>query len=274
MNFNKAKKILIFLFAFLNLFLIFQLSKMTDTRTTVSISSIRKTVQLAEARGVLVSEDVIPRKIEVLSFLELSNPLHDKADFFSEFTNFKDISSVREKMFVMNFKGEKFQNEKELLSFFNKSGFSPYSLKFEHKISNPIMNEDIYFFSQVYNSKIIYGSGVNAKLENGGLSTLSGNVYKITDVKMNDYTPVSPLQIILTFSRILDGRKAVIDDINQGYYIPSDSKNYKNITAIPCYILDVDSYKFIFDAEKGDFMVRFTENGSFTPDIEQAVSFF
>lgn len=273
MNFHKAKKILIFLFAFLNLFLIFQLSNMSDNRTTVSISSIRKTIQLAEARGLTVSEDVVPRKIDVLGFLELTNPLYEKETFFSEFSSFKDISSVKEKMFQIHFNGEKFENEKDLLKFFNRSGFSPYSLKFENKISNPIMNEEIYFFRQVYNSKIIYGSELNAKLEKGKLTSADGSLYKVNDIKLNDYTPVSPLQVILSLSRSLDGKKATLSDIEQGYLIPGESKNYSNITAIPCYILKVSSYKFIYDAENGEFMGSFIEDGSFVSDISQAISF-
>lgn len=271
MNFGKAKKILIFLFAFLNLFLIFQLSRISSSKTSVSHSSIKQTINLVSARGLKVDEQTVPRRIELLSFLELSNPLYDKQQFSSEINSYKSIN-VDYNLFNIEYEGQNFKTEKELLKFFNKTGFSTYSLKFINKISNPITSEEIYFFNQSYNSHPIYGSSLNATLKKESITSASGNLYKIESVKMNDYTPVSPLQILLSLSRSLNGKIAEVKEIEQGYFIPNESQHYQNLTAIPCYILSVNSCKFIYDAEKGEFMQCIFEDSSSTADIESAIS--
>lgn len=270
MNFGKAKKILIFLFAFLNLFLIFQLNSISNSNTTLSQDSIKKTVQLVSSRGLEIKEDIIPRKIQVLSFLELSNPLHEKELFASELSSYKKFDAT-EKYFHIEYNKENFKNEKDLLKFFNKSGFSPYSLKFENKISNPITNDEIYSYQQTYNSHIIYGSHLNVTLNKNSLLYVSGNVYKINSANTNNYTPVSPLQILLSLSQSLDGKKATVSEIKQGYYIPLESTKYQNITAIPCYVFKVNNIKFIYDLEKGSFLGFIFENGSRNSDFETAL---
>lgn len=270
MNFGKAKKILIFLFAFLNLFLIFQLSHLSDSRTTLSAESIKKTVQLVSSRGLTVSEEVIPRKIEILNFLQLSNPLYEKDNFISNLNSHQKADATN-KYFIINYNGEKFQNEKDLLKFLNKSGFSPYAFKFANKISNPITNEEVYTYYQSYLNHFIYGSSLNALIRDGGLFSVSASLFEIEEVKMNDYTPVSPLQILLSLSRSLNGKKAEVKKISQAYFIPPESKDYQNLTAIPCYILEVNFNKFIYDAQKGEFMYCISQNGNYISEIEQAL---
>lgn len=272
MNFGKAKKILIFLFAFLNLFLIFQLNSISNSKTVLSQDSINKTVQLVASRGLNIKEDVIPRKIEVLSFLELINPLHNKEQFCSELSSYEKFDST-EKFFHIDYNKENFENEKDLLKFFNKTGFSSYSLKFENKISNPITNDEIYFYQQTYNSHTIYGTHLNATLNKNSLLYTSGNVYKIESANTNNYTPISPLQILLSLSRSLEGKKATVSEIKQGYYIPLESTQYQNLTAIPCYVFKVNKVELIYDLEKGNFLGFIFENGSRNSDFETALQY-
>lgn len=269
MNFGKAKKILIFLFAFLNLFLIFQLYLNSGSKTNISKESIQKTISLVSSRGLEVSEDVVPKKIEVLSFLELSNPLFDE-QFVSEFYSYENIET--NETLKLSFKETEIKNEKELLKFLNKAGFSSYSLVLNSKITNPINGESTYFYQQSYNNHLIYGSSMNAVLKKNSVFLAEGNVYKIDNVKINDYTPVSPLQILLSISRSLDGNKAKVNEIKQGYYIPSESINYKNLTAVPCYIFTLNDNKFLFDAEKGEFLMCLTSDNAQIYDLSIAFS--
>ena len=50
MNYGKAKKILIFLFLFLNLFLIFQLMHLSKSDTKLNPDSVEKTIALLKKK--------------------------------------------------------------------------------------------------------------------------------------------------------------------------------------------------------------------------------
>ena len=80
MNFGKAKKILIFLFLFINIFLIVQLGTQPG-KYTLQKESIQNTIEIAKKNNVNVSEKIFRYTFTRLDILNLYNPLANKAAF-------------------------------------------------------------------------------------------------------------------------------------------------------------------------------------------------
>lgn len=259
MNFGKAKKIFIFLFLFINLFLIFQLYRMTDSGNVISKSALDQTVSLCKSRGLEIEENAVLRRIETLNFLELTNPLASKSEAEKQFPDF--LVSV-EGMFSLSPDGKTMvKNEKEVLKYLNQSGLYSFNLVLDRILENPITGEKNYRFVQCYGSYKIFGAYTSAKVLNSSVVSAEGNVYKFNNSSSSSSDFVSPLQIVLDIANSLNGKKAVLKKVEQGYFIPKDSKNYQNLTALPCYTASLSDRELFYDAKTGEFLMCVTNDG-------------
>ncbi len=259
MNFGKAKKILIFLFLFLNLFLIFQLTQLSNNETSLNTDSIDKTIALLNKNNISADEKNIPKHIEILDFLELYNPLTNIGEF-SEKIN-QELKQVNNQFSLsLNLKIEK-ETPEEIIKKIQAAGFKNYAFSFQQSFENPVTGEKKYYFNQVHNGFAINGATVCADVKNNTITALSGNVYDVLRVNYTEYTIISPLHILIDIASSYQGNGATLNAIEQAYYIPSENKNFQNLTAIPCYIIDIDSHLFYYDAVTGDFLLMISKDG-------------
>ena len=259
MNFGKAKKIFIFLFLFINLFLIFQLYKMTGSENIISKPTLEKTISLCESRGLKIEENAILRRVEKLNFLELTNSLASKTEAEKQFPHFtfqvEGMFSLSPEQKVVA------KNEKEVLKYLNQSGLYSFNLVSDRILENPITGEKNYRFVQCYGSYKIFGAYTNAKVLNSSVLSAEGNVYKLNNSSSSSTDMISPLQIVLDIANSLNGKKTVLKGVEQGYFIPKDSKNYQNLTALPCYSAFLSDRELFYDAKTGEFLLCITYDG-------------
>ena len=260
MNFGKAKKILIFLFLFINIFLIVQLVMQSD-RYTLEEKAIKNTVQIANKNGVSFSEEIIPTSYKKIEYLNLYNPLTDKQSFSKQF---KNASYNKDGTFSLSVSYALANEEaKTVLSTLNDNGFESYSLTYLNYIKNPVTNEKMFIFSQSYNSLHIKGAEIRVFVNDKKISKITGNLYTIKEKNETETELLSPLQFIITFSELVHQNKknVKLTKIEQGYYIPEKAKNYKDITASPCFVLTVNENKFYYDAYQNTFVCMITKDG-------------
>ncbi|MBR3789457.1 MAG: hypothetical protein IKJ86_05660 [Clostridia bacterium] len=269
MNFGKAKKILIFLFLFINIFLIAQLFLQPD-RYTLEKKAMQDTMQIANKNGVSFSEDVIPSSYNKIEYLNLYNPLADKQAFSKQFKNAsfnKDGTFTLSKVYDL-----KDESKDTVLTVLNENGFENYNLIYVNHIKNPVTDEKMFTFSQNYNSLLINGAEIRVYVNNNKISKITGNLYTIKGANETDSALLSPLQCIIEFSNLikLNNKKVTLSKIEQSYYIPADAKNYKDITAAPCYVLTVNQNKFYYDAYHNTFIYMITKDRVHIDDQNKA----
>ncbi len=269
MNFGKAKKILIFLFLFINIFLIAQLFMQPD-RYTLEEKAISDTIEIANKNGVTFSEDVIPSSYNKIEYLNLYNPLTDKQAFSKDFKNAsfnKDGSFTLSEVFSL-----KDESADSVLAVLNEKGFENYNLTYVNYIKNPVTDEKMFTFSQTYNALLINGAEIKVFVSNKKITKVEGNIYTVKDTNETNLQLLSPLQCIIGFSdsvKIAE-KKVSLTKIEQGYYIPVDAKNYKDITASPCYILTANQNKFYYDGYQNTFIYMITKDGVHIDDQTKA----
>lgn len=269
MNFGKAKKILIFLFLFINIFLIVQLGTQPG-KYTLQKKSIQNTIEIAKKNNVKVSEKIFRYTFTKLDILNLYNPLANKAAFSKQF---KKVEYLKDGSFSLPInKKLKSETPEQVLKYLKNNGFEDYDLSYVNTVKNPVTNEKIYKFIQKYRSYDISGATLSVYVNKNKILKVEGNVYEISDKDKSDYTILSPLHIVLTFTNHVSSfnKKAEITEINQSYYIPLNAKNYKNISAAPCYIIKSNNVLFYYDAVQNTFLYCITDEGVLIEDINQA----
>lgn len=268
MNFGKAKKILIFLFLFLNLFLIYQLVQISDASTRLNPDSVQKTIALLQKQNITASEKNILRNIEILDYLELYNPLSNMEETTKKIH--PNIQKTENSFFLsLNLPLEK-TDEKEILRKIRQSGFKDYTFLFSYTIENPVTGEKKFLFNQTYNGYTIDGAQIYASVKNNILESVAGNIYDIANVKYTDYQIISPLQILLDISANYTGSGAELNAMRQAYYIPQEHRTYQNLTAIPCYIIHLSGHHLYYDAVTGDFLFMRSKDGFVFSEKQQA----
>lgn len=272
MNYGKAKKILIFLFLFLNLFLIFQLMHLSKSDTKLNPDSVEKTIALLKKSNISADKKDIPKSVEILDYLELSNPMSDETDFFSTLSG-KD-KKVENNVFTIteSIPIEK-ESKSEILSEIRKAGFKNNKYTFSHFIKNDITGEKKYYFRQTYNDYPISGAYICALVSKNTITEISGSVYRVLSVKYSDFQILSPLQILLDIGASYSGKGAEYKGFCQSYYIPPDALSYKNLTAVPCYVLNVNDNNLFYDAVTGEFLKMDTDNGGTVYEKDEAFSY-
>lgn len=252
MNYGKAKKILIFLFLFINLALISLLVGISGDNNELSLDSVNKVIGLAKQKNISVEQSAFPKRVEMLDFLELESV----SDF-----------KIQDAISVVSGKSD------DVLKSLKKQDFlNDYSLHFSSKDTNLITDEAKYQFAQSYNGYTLYGSEFYAIVQKNTITKVSGTLFNLKSVKYSDFEMVSPLQVLLDISANYSGNGEKISSVRQSYYIPPDSLEFKNLTAIPCYVVDLSKGKMFYDAENGDFLMYLSNNGNKIFDKAEAFS--
>ena len=119
----------------------------------------------------------------------------------------------------------------------------------------------------------ITGSYIYASVSKNTITEISGSVYKALTVKYTDYQILSPLQILLDIGASYSGKGAEYKAFSQSYYIAPDALSYTNLTAIPCYVLNVNDNNLFYDSVTGEFLKMDTQNGGTIYEKEEAFSY-
>lgn len=280
MNFQRAKTILIFIFVFVNIFLLlvynfFILNKKTiDTDTLITVLS---------NNNVYVDESLIKDRDITLKGVEVKNLVNDKENLLSSFLG-KEYVKGEENYFkndngeirtnessiefgVFNPKEKRYKDIKELnagskvINTLSKYGFEKSSLSVYNVIKNP--NSDFYVtIAYKYNDIPVFNHYLYAFANTDGLKNLKGPVITFKKVKGQNYKLVAVSSILMEFINHADVQsskeKVVISDIKYGYYLPVNESELSTY-AIPSYEIKLENGKiYYYDArENVDSAFRF-----------------
>ena len=272
MNFARAKTIMIFIFIFVNIFLLIVYNlfvlqdKKIDKETLITV--------LAN-NNITVDETLINDDRVTLNGVEVINSANDKETIAKEFLG-KKYEKEKENTY---------KTDKARLTVANTSVeleiFSPSDRKYKdinelnagNKVIKTISGYGIEKFAlDVYNSSEnangdyhvtisykyedlpVFNHNLYAFASSKGLKNLKGSVISFNNVDDQEYIVNSVSEILLEFINNTDikggNEPVVITDVNLGYYIPVNEFE-ASIYAIPSYEIILESGKiYYYDARK------------------------
>ncbi len=262
MNWNKIKTFLILLFTIINLYLILSTSGnvlIFESLTRVDKETVRKTSQIIKNNyGITLDTSKVPDSIKNLNIIDVTNYIYS-----DEFEKTKDYNvSTENSVFKLeidtdtysyNEKSARPELEKVLLSL----GFSPEETKTSFSMTDSGLVAKVY---TLVSEIPIFNSSVTAEFSPRKI-IISGrwyipdsdNVYSNDNtLRMTDITSV----LIDASDRASELKSTKIENIVYGYYVSSYDEGVvtKISSAVPCYMIETDNVRFLYDAIDGKFI--------------------
>ena len=283
MKFARAKTILIFIFVFVNIFLLlvykfFILNKKTvDNKTLLTVLSNNR---------IYISEELLSSKTVTLKGVEFKNLVNDKKGLVTNFfdgkytevspTNYKNteseivITNSSVDFTINNPKEKKFKDISELnagskvINHLTKYGFEKSSLEVYNVTKNP--NNDFYVtLAYKYDDIPVFNYNLYATANTKGLKNIKGPVITFSKIKNQKYTILPMADILLEFINNNDVATTTEDihitSVNCGYYLPINETEVSTY-AIPAYEIKTESGKIYYYDARPDVESEFRFLGS------------
>lgn len=272
MNFSRAKTILIFIFIFVNIFLMVVYNLFYQEQAAISSDTV---VTILSNNGITVDESLIKNYGSTLSGVEIENIATDKeriaalflGDTFNKtrenyYTNTKaslQISDLAIEYKVTEpsdrgFKDITVLNAGNLtLKALNKQGIGKSALVVSN-VSNTENKNFFITFTYKFKNYPVFNNNLYATVSDKGISSVGGTVISFKDLKNESYdiTPTANILVELAGNnelKALEGEKKVTD-IQLGYYLPL-GKTEASMYAIPCYAIEINNKTvYYYDARE------------------------
>lgn len=272
MNFQRAKTILIFIFVFVNIFLLLVYNFFILNKKTIDKDTL---ITVLSNNNVYVDEALIKDRDVSLKGVEVKNLVNDKENLLSSFLG-KEYTKGEENYFkndkagllitdssvdfsIFAPKERKYKDIKELnagskvIGTLAKYGFEKSSLSVYNVIKNP--NDDFYVtVAYKYNDIPVFNHNLYALANKSGLKNLKGPVITFKKVKGQNYPLISVSSVLMEFINHSDVQsskeKIIISDIKYGYYLPINDAELSTY-AIPSYEIKLENGKiYYYDARE------------------------
>ena len=265
MNFGRAKTILIFLFVIINLFLVGYIFYTSKDITVPDKKTVSTTIEILKERNILLNEKINLASSEKINYLNLEATTKDEKVFASKILgsfkargntytgDFGDLT-INNGCFVWNIK------DNHTFSEFNEKQIKKYAVDFLKKseIDTSVLRvTDISLingnykvtFSHYFLDKELFNLKTYVYVSGGGVFKIEGSIFSLASLSGSEQR-CNPVTILLNYSASKEiSEKKEITEINSGYYCESDPKNYKSLSAQPCYeIVFSDGTKLYYDA--------------------------
>ncbi|MBE7030236.1 MAG: hypothetical protein E7409_02280 [Ruminococcaceae bacterium] len=251
MNWEKLKTFLIFLFLGINIFLIATNLHSFYTESIISRETVSDTVSLLAQKGISVEPDIIPRSVESLENIILTNILFEndqitRAQTGEQFAHPMDWGEVTE-----NSAKDEAKRAAKRMGLEYAQAFSP------RKTEGGIVVE----LGQQIRGITVFDSVAQAVFANG-TATLSGTWY-VPEVlprkaSADDSEKVYITGVLIDFIGNPDrAAQTQITGIDFGYRIPTyeSGMSHKQVTAVPCYRLTTaDGNRYDYNAKTGEYI--------------------
>ena len=266
MNFGRAKTILIILFAIVNLFLIGYIFVTSDDITTPNSKTISDTVKILNERNVFLDKSVKITKSDNINYLNLNGITTDErvlaSKLLGEYTkknnkyvgDFGDLE-IKNGEFIWNVK------DNHTIKNFDQKNVTRYVFSFlkDHQIDTSDLKAESaelvdgnykvvchhYFFD-----KELFNVSTEVYVSGGGVYQVKGRIFTLDSLSQSETQANNPINVLLNYSANKNKEeKAEIIAINAGYCTENDPKEYKSLSAQPCFELVFKSgERLYFDA--------------------------
>ena len=265
MNFGRAKTILIFLFLLLNLFLIGYIFVTSNDITVPDNKAVSATTEILKSRNIYLNDKINLKSVEKINYLNLEAITKDEKAFASKLLgayrakgntytgDYGDVT-ITNGSFVWNVKDNHFFSE------FDEKHVKNYAVKFlkKHEIDTSVLKiTDVSLvngsykivFSHYFFDKELFNIKTNVYVSGGGVYKIEGNIFSLISLSGSEQKS-NPVTALLDYSASKKtSEKEEIISINSGYYSESEPKDYKSLSAQPCFeIVFSDGRKLYFDA--------------------------
>lgn len=258
MNFTRAKSYLIVFFILVNLFLAYNLYKISNSGE-ITKETVNNTVSILKNKGIKFDPSVIKEKNTVMFNLNLSNPLSD-IEKFSE--NLKGEVSIGEDGFVyypdfdfeVKTKLISSKTSDKIVSSLKDMGLS---VKYLDWIGTIQMGNNNYRASyiQSYDRHSIYNTYIQVFFNDKKITKVMGIYYDLNSFTPTEKELKSPYEILIKFSSDTDLKNISIKSIENGYFTQDFNKEYKELSALPCYKITINnSEMYYYDAINGNLL--------------------
>ncbi len=259
MYFSRAKTFLIFLFIFVNIFLVNIIYSDTKEKN-ISDEAISNTVSVLEQRNIFIDKNIINRTSENMFYINLINPMSEESAFKK---NIKGKISFEDGFYTFvpenpyySFKNllPGSQSADEILMILKNHGISSKYFTWDGTLD---MGDGVFraTFFQNYESNRLYSSKLNVFFNKDRILKAEGIYFNIDSVSALEENIISPLEILIRLSEYDFKEKTVINSIDRGYYTESIYSSFSSLTAIPCYKVTLaNGNDFYFDATNGNFI--------------------
>lgn len=266
MNFGRAKTILIILFAIVNLFLIGYIFVTSNDITTPNSKTIEDTVKILSERNVVLDKSVKITKSDNINYLNLKGITADEKVLASKLLGefiVKDGKYFGESGDLEITNGEFLWNVKDNHTFkeFNKKNVVNYSTKFlkKHEIDTSVLRENSaelingnykIIYHHYFFDKELFNVSTEVYVSGGGVYQVRGRIFTLDSLSGSEKFTNNPINVLLNYSANKSkDEKAEIIAVNAGYYTESNPKEYKSLSAQPCFeIVFKSGESLYFDA--------------------------
>ena len=272
MNFARAKTILIFIFIFVNIFLLVVYNFLILDHKTID----EKTLMTVLANNnITVDSSVISTEEVTVNGVEVINSGSDRENFLEsvlgkKYKKIDENTFNSEKMSVIfssslveittkDNKDKKYKDINELnagnkvLSTLGKMDFDKSHLSAINVIKNP--KGDFYItVNYSYDDLPVFNHHINVFADSSGIKNIKGSVLSFKELKNQSYDLISVSEVLLDFINLkgeeLKNGETNIIDVKRGYFLNSGELPVSTY-AIPAYEIKLkDGRLFYFDARK------------------------
>ncbi len=272
MNFARAKTILIFIFIFVNIFLLVIYNFLILDHKTIDEKTL---MTVLNNNNITVDLSVISNEEVTVPGVEVINTGNDRENFLNsvlgkKYVKIDENTFNSEKMSVIfssslieitakDNKDKKYKDINELnagnkvINTLSKMDFDKSHLNVFNVIKNP--KGDFYItVNYSYNNLPVFNHRLNVFADQSGIKSIKGNVLSFKELKNHSYDLISVSEVLLDFINQkgddLNDEETSIVDVKRGYFLNSGELSI-SAYAIPSYEIKLkDGRLFYFDARK------------------------
>lgn len=262
MNLGRVKSFLIFLFLFINIYLV--ISLFMSMRFTVDKKTVQTTVSVLEKNGISVDESIIARSLINLKNIDTNNIIYTSKFKKSKYA---DLYEIKNDNFVFRKKSSVYSEsdnriKDEVKKILEKSGFETKYMKFGNICEDSQKNKrmSVRCFVGKYE---IFDSSIRVCVSKDSIS-FAGSWYEplSSDVKSKsrsrDTVYVTSVLInLIENSKAKEELPIEITDIDYGYLAGTSYGEGAHVTtaALPYYrIKDNKNNVYYYDAKNGSYL--------------------
>lgn len=260
MNLGRVKSFLIFLFLFINIYLV--ISLFMSTRFTIDKKTVQTTVAVLEKNGISVDESIITRSLVNLKNIDTNNIIYT-AEFKK--SQYADLYEIKDDNFIFRKKTSVYsesdsQIKDEVRTILEKSGFETKHMKLGNIYVDSQNNKRLYIRCFVGKYEI-FDSNIKVCISKDSIS-LSGSWYEplSSDVKSKSSSRDTVYVTSVLVSLIENSEKELplkITNIDYGYLAGTSYGEGAHVTtaALPYYrIKDDKNNVYYYDAKNGSYL--------------------
>lgn len=272
MNFARAKTILIFIFIFVNIFLLLIYNLFILDEKKIDNETL---FQVLLNNNVVVNEGIIKEQKKVLPGVEVINLVNDsdklalsflgkeyKKESDTLYKTQKASLSISKQLIEFNIlnPSDKKYNDISILNAGNKiiNTLSKYGMdKSNISVYNAGEGSKDDFYIEVaynYGDTPVFNHSLYAVADKKGLKSLKGTVISFNEIKNQQYNIITVSDVLLDFIDNIDVKnadgKTVITDVKLGYYFSVNELEVSTY-AIPAYEIKLENGKlYYYDARE------------------------